>query len=58
MYFGGDMMKLDTTPAPLLAPKSGHDAIDSDIIFENGRYYMYYKDETTKGIFLAEAEHA
>jgi GH43 family beta-xylosidase len=51
-------MKLDTTPALLLAPSSGHDAIDSDIIFENGKYYMYYKDETTKGIFLAEAEHA
>lgn len=60
MYYAysKDLMKLDTTPALLLAPKSGHDAIDSDIIFENGKYYMYYKDETTKGIFLAEAEHA
>lgn len=60
MYYAysKDMMKLDTTPALLLAPKSGHDAIDSDIIYENGKYYMYYKDETTKGIFLAEAEHA
>lgn len=60
MYYAysKDLMKLDTTPALLLAPKSGHDAIDSDIIYENGKYYMYYKDETTKGIFLAEAEHA
>lgn len=60
MYYAysRDLMKLDTTPALLLAPSSGHDAIDSDIICENGRYYMYYKDETTKGIFLAEADHA
>lgn len=60
MYYAysKDLMKLDTTPALLLAPKSGHDAIDSDIIYENGKYYMYYKDETTKGIFLATAEHA
>ncbi len=60
MYYAysRDLMKLDTAPALLLAPSSGHDAIDSDIIFENGKYYMYYKDETTKGIFLAEAAHA
>ncbi|HAM67992.1 MAG TPA: alpha-N-arabinofuranosidase [Ruminococcus sp.] len=60
MYYAysKDLMKLDTTPALLLAPQSGHDAIDSDIICQNGKYYMYYKDETTKGIFLAEAEHA
>ena len=60
MYYAysSDLMKLDTTPALLFAPSNGHDAIDSDIIFENGRYYMYYKDETTKGIFLGEAEHA
>ena len=60
MYYAysKDLMKLDTTPALLLAPKSGHDAIDSDIICENGKYYMYYKDETTKGIFLGIADHA
>ena len=60
MYYAysKDLKKLDTTPEILLAPKSGHDAIDSDIIFVNGTYYMYYKDETTKGIFLAKAAHA
>lgn len=60
MYYAysRDLMKLDSAPKLLFAPKSGHDAIDSDIIYENGRYYMYFKDETTKGIFLAESEHA
>ena len=60
MYYAysKDLKKLDTTPEILLAPKSGNDAIDSDIIFENGKYYMYYKDETTKRICLATADHA
>ena len=60
MYYAysRDLMKLDTAPALLFAPANGHDAIDSDIIYENGKYYMYFKDETTKGIFLAEAAHA
>ncbi len=60
MYYAysRDLKKLDTTPAILLAPQNGHDAIDSDIIFRNGTYYMYYKDETTKRILLAEADHA
>ena len=60
MYYSysKDLKHLDTTPAVLIAPASGHDAIDSDIIYQNNKYYMYYKDETTKGIFLAEAEHA
>lgn len=56
--YSRDLMKLDSAPVLLFAPQNGHDAIDSDIIFENGKYYMYYKDETTKGIFLAEAAHA
>ena len=41
-----------------MAPKNGNDAIDSDIIFENGKYYMDYKNETNKRIYLAEADHA
>ena len=29
----------------LYQPSSGKDAIDGDIIYENGKYYLYYKDE-------------
>ena len=60
MYYAysKDLKKLDTDPKILIAPKNGNDAIDSDIIFENGKYYMYYKNETNKRIYLAKADHA
>ena len=60
MYYAysSDLRKLDTSPQLLFAPQNGNDAIDSDIIFRNGKYYMYYKNETNKRIYLAEAEHA
>ncbi|MBQ8122622.1 MAG: family 43 glycosylhydrolase [Ruminococcus sp.] len=56
--YSKDLKTLDTAPTLLFAPKNGNDAIDSDIIFENGTYYMYYKNETNKRIYLAKAEHA
>jgi GH43 family beta-xylosidase len=60
MYYAysSDMKRLDTEPQLLFAPKNGNDAIDSDIIFSNGKYYMYYKNETNKRIYLATADHA
>ena len=60
MYYAysKDLKKLDTAPALLFAPSNGNDAIDSDIIYENGKYYMYYKNETNKHIYLAESENA
>ena len=60
MYYAysKDLKKLDTTPAVLFAPANGNDAIDSDIIFENGTYYMYYKNETNKRIYLAKSDNA
>lgn len=60
MYYAysKDMKKLDTDPQLLFAPKNGNDAIDSDIIFVDGKYYMYYKNETNKRIYLATADHA
>ena len=60
MYYAysKDLMKLDTAPALLFAPANGNDAIDSDIIYENGTYYMYWKNETNKRIYLAKSEHA
>ena len=60
MYYAysKDLKKLDTAPKLLFAPQNGNDAIDSDIICENGKYYMYYKNETNKRIYLATAEKA
>ena len=34
----------------LYKPSSGGNAIDGDIIFENGKYYLYYKDEDKHNI--------
>jgi len=60
MYYAHskDMTRFDTTPQLLFAPRNGNEAIDSDIIFQNNKYYMYYKDETRKTINLATADHA
>lgn len=60
MYYAysKDMKKLDTEPQLLFAPASGDDAIDSDIIFRDGKYYMYYKNETNKRLYLATADNA
>lgn len=60
MYYAysRDLKTLDTEPTLLFAPQNGNDAIDGDIIYENGKYYMYYKNETNKRIYLATAQHA
>ncbi|MGN0615209.1 family 43 glycosylhydrolase [Ruminococcus flavefaciens] len=60
MYYAysKDMKHLNTEPVLLFAPKNGNDAIDSDIIYQKGKYYMYYKNETNKRIYLATADHA
>ncbi len=60
MYYAysKDMKTFDTQPSLLFAPKSGNSAIDSDIIYQGGKYYMYYKNETNKRIYLAESENA
>lgn len=60
MYYAysSDMKTFDTQPAILFAPANGDSAIDSDIIFQNGKYYMYYKNETNKRIYLGISENA
>lgn len=60
MYYAysSDMKTFDTQPALLFAPANGDSAIDSDIIFQNGKYYMYYKNETNKRIYLGISENA
>lgn len=60
MYYAysRDMKTLTTQPKLLFAPANGNDAIDSDIIFKDSKYYMYYKNETNKRIYLAVSDHA
>lgn len=60
MYYAysSDMKTFDTQPSLLFAPASGDSAIDSDIIYQKGQYYMYYKNETNKRIYLAVSDHA
>ena len=60
MYYAysKDLRTLDTDPALLFAPQNGDDAIDSDIIYQNDKYYMYYKNETNKKLYLATSDHA
>lgn len=60
MYYAysRDLKKFDTEPSLLFAPANGDSAIDSDIIYQKGQYYMYYKNETNKRIYLAISDHA
>ncbi len=59
MYYAysPDMKTLSTTPRQLFAPTNGHDAIDADIIYEDGLYYMFVKDETSGGILLMTSDN-
>ena len=45
-----DFKQLETPPQILYAPPCKKDAIDADIIYNDGTYYMYYKDENEKFI--------
>ena len=45
-----DFRKLETKPKILYAPPCKKDAIDADIIENDGTFYMYYKDENNKRI--------
>ncbi len=58
MYYcySPDMKTLSTEPELLFAPSNGNSAIDADIIYHDGLYYMYFKDETSGGIKLTTSE--
>ena len=45
-----DFRTLETQPRILYAPPCKKDAIDADIIENDGTFYMYYKDENNKRI--------
>lgn len=51
-----DFTRLETEPELLYAPPCRKDAIDGDIIENNGTYYLYYKDENEKFICYVYAD--
>ena len=58
MYYAysPDLKTLSTEPEVLLAPTNGRDAIDADIIFHDGKYHMFFKDESAGGIYYVTSD--
>lgn len=52
-----DFKTLETDPQILFEPSTSKDGIDADIIFKDGTYYMYFKDEDAGNICLAVSEN-
>ncbi|MBR5535356.1 MAG: hypothetical protein IKU60_01775 [Clostridia bacterium] len=53
-----DMKTLITEPEILYMRQSDKSDIDSDIVYKDGVYYMYVKDESAGGIYVVESLHA
>lgn len=56
--YSSDMKTLITEPELLYRHDEFKDDIDSDIIYKDGMYYMYVKDETAGGIYVVTSAHA
>lgn len=59
MYYAysPDLKTLSSQPKLLFEPTNGNSAIDADIIYHDGLYYMFYKDETSGGIHLTTSKY-
>lgn len=56
--YSHDMKTLITEPEILYKRRDDLSDIDSDIIYKDGIYYMYVKDESSGGIYVVESLHA
>lgn len=56
--YSRDMKTLITEPEILYKRADNLDDIDSDIIYKDGLYYMYVKDESAGGIYVVTSRHA
>ncbi len=56
--YSKDMKTLITEPELLYRHDEFKDDIDSDIIYKDGIYYMYVKDESAGGIYVVTSHHA
>lgn len=51
-----DFTKFETTPQVLFRTESGTDCIDGDIVKNDGKYYLYYKDQGIDDICYAVSD--
>ncbi len=56
--YSHDMKTLITEPEILYKRRDNLSDIDSDIIYKDGVYYMYVKDESAGGIYVVSSLHA
>ena len=56
--YSRDMKTLITEPELLYRHAEFEDDIDSDIIYKDGIYYMYVKDESRGGVYVVTSRHA
>ncbi len=56
--YSKDMKTLITKPEILYKRRDNLSDIDSDIIYKDGTYYMYVKDESAGGIYVVTSSHA
>lgn len=56
--YSRDMKTLITQPELLYRHDEFKDDIDGDIVYKDGLYYMYVKDETDGGIYVVTSPHA
>lgn len=56
--YSHDMKTLITKPEILYKRQDNLSDIDSDIVYKDGVYYMYVKDESAGGIYVVKSLHA
>ncbi|MBN1782641.1 family 43 glycosylhydrolase [bacterium] len=56
-YANEDFTDLASTPAQLYSDPNNSSCIDADIIVKNGKYYLFHKNETGGGIYVAISDH-
>jgi arabinoxylan arabinofuranohydrolase len=56
-YANDDFTDLATTPVQLYTDPNNSSCIDADIIVKDGKYYLFHKNETGGGIYVAISDH-
>ena len=56
-YANEDFTDLATTPIQLYTDPNNSSCIDGDIIYKDGKYYLFHKNESGGGIFIAISDH-
>jgi arabinoxylan arabinofuranohydrolase len=56
-YANDDFTDLATPPVQLYTDPNNSSCIDADIIVKDGKYYLFHKNETGGGIYVAISDH-